>query len=87
MSKATRIRQQNAREKIAAQRAAARRAEIRNRVFERFTQWNVNGLETGSAGLGLAIVKDIVEAHGGRIFVNSSGHGSEFTVELPAEQV
>ncbi len=62
-------------------------AEIRNRVFERFTQWNVNGLETGSAGLGLAIVKDIVEAHGGRIFVNSSGHGSEFTVELPAEQV
>jgi hypothetical protein len=31
MSKATRIRQQNAREKIAAQRAAARRAEIRKR--------------------------------------------------------
>jgi thiol-disulfide isomerase/thioredoxin len=33
MSKATRIRQQNARERIAAQRAAARRAEIRNRVL------------------------------------------------------
>ena len=33
MSKATRIRQQNAREKIAAQRAAARRAEIRRRVL------------------------------------------------------
>ena len=33
MSKATRIRQQNAREKIAAQRAAARRAEVRNRVL------------------------------------------------------
>jgi hypothetical protein len=33
MSKATRIRQQNARERIAAQRAAARKAEIRNRVF------------------------------------------------------
>lgn len=33
MSKATRIRQQNAREKIAAQRVAARRAEIRNRVL------------------------------------------------------
>ncbi len=31
MGKATRIRQQNAREKIAAQRAAARRAEIRRR--------------------------------------------------------
>jgi Domain of unknown function (DUF929) len=33
MSKATRIRQQNAREKIAAQRAAARRAEIRRRML------------------------------------------------------
>jgi len=33
MSKATRIRQQNAREKIAAQRVAARRAETRRRVL------------------------------------------------------
>ena len=33
MSKATRIRQQNAREKIAAQRVAARRAEVRRRVL------------------------------------------------------
>src|SRR6202011_528508 len=33
MSKATRIRRENAREKIAAQRAAARRAEMRRRVF------------------------------------------------------
>ena len=33
MGKATRIRQQNAREKIAAQRAAARRAEIRRRAL------------------------------------------------------
>jgi thiol-disulfide isomerase/thioredoxin len=33
MSKGTRLRQQNAREKIAAQRAAARRAEIRRRAM------------------------------------------------------
>lgn len=33
MSKATRIRQQNARERIAAQRAAARKTEIRRRFF------------------------------------------------------
>jgi thiol-disulfide isomerase/thioredoxin len=33
MGKATRIKRESAREKIAAQRAAARRAEIRNRMF------------------------------------------------------
>src|SRR5437667_10244332 len=33
MGKATRIRQQNAREKIAAQREAERRAEMRRRLF------------------------------------------------------
>ena len=57
--------------------------EIRDRIFERFTQWGANTFETGSAGLGLAIAKDIVEAHGGRIFVDSSDRGSKFTVELP----
>lgn len=58
--------------------------EIRDHLFERFAQWNVNGAAPGSAGLGLAIVKDIVEAHGGRIFVESTvGTGTCFTVELP----
>jgi len=46
MSKATRIRQQNAREKIAAQRAAARRAEVRKRTL----------IVTGSIVAVLAIV-------------------------------
>jgi NtrC-family two-component system sensor histidine kinase KinB len=57
--------------------------EIRAHIFERFTQWSADGYETGAAGLGLSIVKDIVEAHGGRIFVESSERGSKFTVELP----
>lgn len=34
-------------------------------------------------GLGLYIVKSIVEAHGGRTFVESSGKGSRFNLELP----
>jgi two-component system, NtrC family, sensor histidine kinase KinB len=58
--------------------------QIREHIFERFAQWSPNGFEPGSGGLGLAIVKDIVEAHGGRIYVDSSAGGSQFAVELPA---
>jgi PAS domain S-box-containing protein len=54
-------------------------------VFERFYQ--VDGSMSrryGGAGLGLALVKEIVEAHGGRVSVESQvGQGSAFRVELP----
>ncbi len=61
--------------------------EIRDHVFERYTQYSTPGYEPGSAGLGLAIVKDIVEAHGGRISIESNnGIGTRFIVQLPAFQ-
>jgi two-component system sensor histidine kinase VicK len=62
-------------------------AGIKDRLFERYTQRSVNGSGPGSAGLGLGIVKDIVEAHRGRIFVDTTeGFGTCFTVALPIQQ-
>ena len=58
-------------------------AEQQERIFERFTQ-APDGGEIGSAGLGLAIVRDIVQAHGGRIHVESElGRGSRFVLDIP----
>lgn len=57
--------------------------EQRERIFERFAQASDGG-EIGSAGLGLAIVRDIIQAHGGRIHVESTlGRGSRFVIEVP----
>ncbi len=53
-------------------------------VFERFGR--AHGSAFGGLGLGLAISKGIVERHGGRIWLESSGkpgEGSVFHVELP----
>ncbi|RJX26135.1 MAG: HAMP domain-containing protein [Desulfurivibrio sp.] len=53
------------------------------RIFQKFVQ--VKGREADGTGLGLAICKEIVRAHGGGIWVESSpGLGSTFTFTLPA---
>ncbi|HXG61196.1 MAG TPA: ATP-binding protein [Planctomycetota bacterium] len=55
-------------------------------LFRRFYRVDrARSRETGGAGLGLALCKSFVEAHEGRIRVESvPGRGSCFTVELPA---
>jgi heavy metal sensor kinase len=57
------------------------------RIFERFYRVDpARPRAEGSTGLGLAIVKRIVEAHGGRVDVESRpGQGSTFRVTIPVQ--
>ena len=57
-------------------------------IFERFYRVDdARSRKTGGAGLGLAIAKQMVELHGGRIWVESeAGKGSKFSFTLPGTQ-
>ena len=61
--------------------------EQRERVFERFYRVDPSRSRAlGGSGIGLAIARALVDAMGGRIWVESDGEGrgSTFRLELPA---
>jgi K+-sensing histidine kinase KdpD len=66
-------------------------SELRERVFGRFFRATRDGdagdRKRSGSGMGLAIAHGIVQAHGGRIWIeDAEGHpGAKFVVELPAQ--
>ncbi|WP_438024141.1 hybrid sensor histidine kinase/response regulator [Sorangium sp. So ce233] len=63
-------------------------AELRARVFDRFTQLggDAEDLHRAGRGLGLAFCKMAVEAHGGRIWIEDNAPGAIFCVRLPDDE-
>jgi signal transduction histidine kinase len=63
--------------------------EFVNRLFGRYERFESNRTsKVVGTGLGLAISRQIVELHGGRIWVDSQvGHGSNFQFTVPIRAI
>ncbi len=65
-------------------------AEDLDKIFRMFEQSSDQDIWVSGTGIGLAISKEIVERHGGNIYVQSppenTDHGSAFILEIPLNQ-
>ncbi len=61
---------------------------LQEKVFDRFYRAdNSRNRETGGSGLGLAIARSIINAHGGKIWTETTpGGGATFSFEIPLTQ-
>ena len=58
--------------------------EDQERIFEPFYRVDRPATREGGTGLGLSLTRQIVEKHGGRVWVESQyGKGSKFAFTLP----
>ena len=62
-------------------------SQEQHKIFEKFYRVGDPLVHnTKGSGLGLSLVRHIVEAHGGRVGVDSTpGEGSKFTIRLPID--
>ena len=64
-------------------------AEEREKVFDKFRQLgSVQTRQQGGTGLGLSIASEIVEAHGGKLWIDTgdNGYGSNFQFFIPLKK-
>ncbi len=63
-------------------------AADRDGIFDRFQRGSQQRGKSHGSGLGLAICKDLIEAHGGRIWLESpNGRGTRFSFTIPVNGV
>ena len=80
------IKRNNSVEIFVRDRGAGIPPEYRDKIFDKFVQVETEK-DVGGSGLGLAICQEMVKAHGGRIWVDSTlGEGSTFTFTVPISQ-
>ncbi|NVO20036.1 MAG: response regulator [Bacteroidetes bacterium] len=62
--------------------------EDQHAIFNRFTRFNYEGLNTDGTGIGLAITQKIVEMLKGKIWLTSTlGQGSSFFFSIPISEI